>query len=81
MTAAFTPKAQIDRAIRLAYGRTATPEEEQLLTGSSRSRCRFSSRDSPTRRTGRSTVRPLTGDNAGMLEALRHEGGSRNQGG
>jgi hypothetical protein len=64
----LTPKAQVDRAIRLAYGRAATPEEEKLLLGfldkqMSVLKPRFAG--SPD---GKIDVRPLTADNAGMLK-------------
>jgi hypothetical protein len=64
----LTPKAQVDRAIRLAYGRAATPEEEKLLSEfiekqMSILKPRFA--NSPD---GKIDVRPLTAENAGMLK-------------
>ena len=64
----LTPKAQIDRAIRLAYGRTPTAEEEKLMSDfierqMSILKTRFA--NSPD---GKIDVRPLTAENAGMLK-------------
>jgi hypothetical protein len=64
----LTPKAQVDRAIRLAYGRAATPEEEKLMSDfiekqMSILKPRFA--NSPE---GKVDVRPLTAENAGMLK-------------
>jgi hypothetical protein len=64
----LTPKAQVDRAIRLAYGRTPTAEEEKLMSAfiekqMSILKPRFAG--SPD---GKIDVRPLTAENAGMLQ-------------
>jgi len=64
----LTPAAQVDRAIRLAYGRAATPEEQKLMADFLEKQMsnlgpRFA--NSPE---GKVNVRPLTAENAGMLK-------------
>jgi len=63
----LTPKAQVDRAVRLAYGRAPTAAEEKLMSDFLEKqmailKTRFA--DSPE---GKIDVRPLTAENAGML--------------
>ncbi len=60
--------AQVDRAVRLAYGRAATPEEEKLLSDfidkdAAVLKPRFA--NSPD---GKIDLRPLTAESAGFLK-------------
>jgi hypothetical protein len=64
----LSPNAQLDRAVRLAYGRAATPEEEKILADFIEKdvavlKPRFA--NSPD---GKIDVRPLTAESAGLLK-------------
>ncbi len=64
----LSPTAQLDRAIRLAFGRTATPEERKLMSDFlerqvANLKPRFA--NSPE---GKVDVRPLNAESAGLLK-------------
>ena len=64
----LTPKAQVDRAIRLAYGRAPTAAEEKLMSDFLEKQMAILKTRFANSPDGKIDVRPLTAENAGMLK-------------